>query len=231
MHAILVSSSMDTTIPRAPASVTIAADRIWKGQLLMSGLAEEIRSSWDALSRVVALGTDDGTVRPTRDDWLDLVNCMRRALATIRSLDFEVYQASDVAGYLAARAADRRGMAIRGLAGHRDNAVHHPELFDPVVEEATSPDADGQHILSPRWAERTSRLDPVFSTRGGQFSESYARAYEDHVAGRPLLDPLLDAFAFFHSLAPHLARRDEHEGRACQPLGVPPHTATADDQE
>ena len=40
--------------------------------------------------------------------------------------------ASDVAGYLAARAADPRGMAVRGLAGHRDNAVRHPELFRQV---------------------------------------------------------------------------------------------------
>lgn len=217
MSETLSSSPVDDTTAHAPDRITVAAGRIWKGQLLMSGLAEEIRGSWNSLSHVVAFPTDDGRLQPSPHSWCDVVNWMRRALATIQSLDFDVFQASDVAGYLAARAADPRGMAVRGLAGHRDNAVHHPELFDPAVERATGPGTDGLYVISPRWADRTPRLDPVFSSRGGRFSESYAQAYDDRVAGRPLLDPLMDAFAFFDSLAPSLARREDR-GASRQPV-------------
>ena len=165
MSETLSSSPVDDTTAHAPDRITVAAGRIWKGQLLMSGLAEEIRGSWNSLSHVVAFPTDDGRLQLSPHSWCDVVNWMRRALATIQSLDFDVFQASDVAGYLAARAADPRGMAVRGLAGHRDNAVHHPELFDPAVERATGPGTDGLYVISPRWADRTPRLDPVFSSR------------------------------------------------------------------
>ena len=62
----------------------------------------------------------------------------------------------------------------------------------------------------------------MFTTQNGSFSTSYAQAYDSQVLGLSLLDPLLDAFDFFDSLAPSLARRDADGQLAHFPLPPPP---------
>jgi hypothetical protein len=58
----------------------------------------------------------------------------------------------------------------------------------------------------------------MFTQPNGEFSNSYAVAYDAHGAGRSLYDPLMDAFDFFDSLAPTLARRDSSGQIAHFPL-------------
>jgi hypothetical protein len=193
----------------------------------MAGLAEEIRGLWDSLSHVEAFPAEDGHLFLSPDSMFDLLNWLRRALTTIRTLDLEIFQASDETGYQTARAADPRGMAVRGLTGPRNNAVHHPEVVDPAVDRAMGPFDEGLYFIVPEWVGRTAALDPMFTAQNGRFSNSYAQAYDDHIGHRSLLDPLMDAFDFFDSLAPGLARRDQNGDLAFFPLPPPPY-ASAD---
>lgn len=206
----------------AGVTLAIAGDRVEKGRLLMAGLGEEIRGLWDTLSRIKGAPAPNGHLDLSGDSVIDVLNWLRRALTSIRSLDLEVFENSDQQPYLNARAADPRGMAVRGLTAPRNNAVHHPEVFDPGVDRAIGPLEDGRYLIFPVWVQRTSRLDPMFTMQNGNFSTSCAHAYDDHVAGRYLLDPVLDAFDFFDTLAPSLARRDADGQLAHFPLPPPP---------
>jgi hypothetical protein len=171
---------------RGGLTLTIGADRVEKGRLLMAGLGEEIRGLWDTLSRIDAAPAPNGHLDLSGDSVFDVLNWLRRALTSIRSLDLEVFDNSDPQRYLDARAADRRGMAVRGLTAPRNNAVHHPEVVDPGVDRAIGPLEDGCYLIFPVWVQRTSRLDPMFTTQNGSFSTSYAQAYDSQVAGRSL---------------------------------------------
>jgi hypothetical protein len=210
-----------TNQPTSGVTLIIAGDRVQKGRLLMAGLGEEIRGLWDTLSRIEAAPAPNGHLDLSSDSVFDVLNWLRRALSSIRSLDLEVFQASDEQAYLAARAADAKGLTVLGLTAPRNNAVHHPEVVDPGVDRAMGPLADGRYFIFPVWVERTSRLNPMFTTQRS-FSQTYADAYDDHIAGRSLLDPLLDAFDFFDALAPNLARRDAEGQLALFPLPPPP---------
>lgn len=209
------------TAPSGAETFAIAGDRMEKGRLLMAGLGEEIRGMWDTFSRIEAAPAPNGHLDLGSDSILDVLNWLRRALTSIRSLDLEVFQISNEQAYLAVRATDPRGLAVVGLTAPRNNAVHHPDVVDPGVDRAMGPLVDGRYFIFPVWAERTSRLEPMFTTQRG-FSQAYADAYDDNVAGRSLLDPLLDAFDFFDSLAPNLARRDVAGQLAHFPLPPPP---------
>ncbi|WP_207555726.1 hypothetical protein [Intrasporangium flavum] len=202
------------------ARVAIAPDRVDKGRLLMAGLEQEIGGLWDTMNHMQGAPAPSGFLDLTDHSIQDLLNWLRRALTTIRSLDHEIFEKSDPATYQAARQVDPRGMTIRGLTAPRNNAVHHPEVVDPQVDRALGP-LDGHYVIFPAWVERTNRLDPMFTTQKG-FSQSYADAYDEYVAGRTLHDTLLDAFGFFDTLAPDLARRDEAGQLTCFPLPPPP---------
>ena len=194
----------------------------------MAGLGEEIRGLWDTCSRIEAGPVPGGGFAISEDSLFDVLNWLRRALTSIRSLDLEVFANSDKAGYEAVRATDPRGMAIRGLTAPRNNAVHHPEVVDPGVDRALGPfGEDGRYLIFPLWVERTKSLDPMFK-QNGKLSNSYAAAYDAHVAGRSLCDPLMDAFDFFDSLAPTLARRDSSGQLAYFPLPTPPLAGVGD---
>jgi len=201
-------------------TIRITQERLDKGKLLMSGLAEEINGLWLCRSRAEGILVPGARLDITDESIQDLLNWLRRALTTIRSLDLEVYEESDRAAYRTARETDPRGVAVRGLTAPRNNAVHHPEVVDPGVDRAMGPLDDGRFVIDPVWVMRTSRLDTMFTDQKGRFNDSYAEAYDDRVAGRSLTDPLLDAFAFFHDLAPDLARRND-EGNLRQ-FPLPP---------
>jgi hypothetical protein len=195
----------------------------------MAGLGEEIRGLWNTLSRIEAAPVPGGRLDISEDSILDVLNWLRRALTSIRSLDHEVFTKSDKVGYEAARAADPRGVAVRGLTAPRNNAVHHPEVVDPGVDRALGPfGEDGRYLIFPVWVQRTKSLDPMFTQPNGKFSNSYAVAYDAHVAGRSLYDPLMDAFDFFDSLSPTLARRDSSGQLAHFPLPPPPMVGAGD---
>lgn len=210
-------------------AITVTGDRVRKSRLLMAGLGEEIRGLWDTLARIEAAPVPGGRLDISDDSIFDVLNWLRRALTSIRSLDHEVFTNSDKAGYEAVRAVDPRGMAVRGLTAPRNNAVHHPEVVDPGVDRAMGPfGEDGRYLIFPVWVQRTQSLDPMFTQLNGKFSKSYAAAYDAHVAGRSLYDPLLDAFDFFDSLAPTLARRDSAGQLAHFPLPPPPIMGAGD---
>src|SRR5665647_1487607 len=201
-------------------TIRITQERLDKGKLLMSGLAEEINGLWLCRSRAEGILVPGARLDITDESIQDLLNWLRRALTTIRSLDLEVYEESDRAAYRTARETDPRGVAVRGLTAPRNNAVHHPEVVDPGVDRAMGPLDDGRFVIDPVWVMRTSRLDTMFTDQKGRFNDSYAEAYDDRVAGRSLTDPLLDAFAFFHDLAPDLARRNDEGNLRQFPLSL-----------
>lgn len=203
-------------------TIAIAGDRADKGRLLMAGLGEEIRGLWDTLSRVEAAPVPGGRLDLSTHSMFEVLNWLRRALTTIRSLDHEVFLKSDEAAYETVRSSDPRGLTVRGLTAPRNNAVHHPDVVDPGVDRAMGPFENGRYLIFPVWVRRTARLDPMFTKPDGKLSNSYATAYDDHVAGRSLHDPLMDAFDFFDALAPGLARRDADGQLHCFPLAPPP---------
>ena len=204
------------------ATFAVAEDRVAKGRLLMAGLADEIRGLWDTLGRIEGAPAPNGSLNLSDNSIVDVLNWLRRALTSVRSLDLEVFQNSNERAYLTLRAADDRGMAVKGLIGPRNNAVHHPEVVDPGVDRAMGPFTSGRYFIFPTWVHRTQRLDAMFTDHRGVFSEGYAAAYGTHIAGRSLLDPVMDAFDFFDTMAPDLARRDADGQLDCFPLPPPP---------
>ena len=122
----------------------------------MAGLGEEIRGLWDTLSRIEAAPVPGGRLDVSENSIFDVLNWLRRALTSLRSLDYEVFTKSDKVAYEAVRATDPRGMAVRGLTAPRNNAVHNPEVVDPGVDRAMGPfGEDGRYLILPVWVQRT----------------------------------------------------------------------------
>ena len=90
-------------------------------------MSTKVGCSWPALlKRYAAFGTycrmskahpsvSGGQLDLSENSLFDVLNWLRRALTSIRSLDREVFQSSNQPAYDTARAADPRGLAIRGL--------------------------------------------------------------------------------------------------------------------
>ncbi len=194
---------------RSDGGVQIAVERVRKGSLKMYGLAIEIREVWDACGRVRGdLMPDAGLVLENLDD---VVVALDHALVTIRTLDLEVFEASNCCAYRAARndPASRLGRTVQALTAPRNNAVHHADVVDPDVGSAAGPmpGAEHRYLINPRWKSRRDLPARMFEDDKGRYRNPLAQAYDDTCAGVPILDTLFDAFAFFEGLAPQLARR------------------------
>ncbi|HCS59914.1 MAG TPA: hypothetical protein DIW46_00735 [Microbacterium sp.] len=122
-----------------------------------------------------------------------LLNALDDALVAVRTLDKEIFAGSDAKAYVAARNSNPLGHTVRGLTAPRNNAVHGIVVVDPTITRAVGPSADDDYIIWPAWKGRNEVPASVFSGTaiGG------ANAYDSHIAGRRVLDTLMDAFRFF----------------------------------
>lgn len=198
----------------------VAPDRLRKGRLKMRSLVTSIRDVYDASASV------RGRVRPggvlELDELDDVINALDNALVSVRTIDLEVLEPSDRTSYQAARAGSPAGGVVRGLTPMRNNAVHHVHVVDPDLARAVGPLQGGTCVIFPRWNERALLPTAMFEhhdhKRLGQLNVDYANSYDAAVAGRLLLDTLMDAYAFFESCDPSLVERDAENQIAGFPL-------------
>ena len=188
----------------------LAPNRLRKGQLKMRSLATSIRDLYDA-SGSVRGGVNAGGILEL-NDLDDVINALDNALVSVRTIDLEVLDTSDETAYRAARAGSTTGEVVRGLTPVRNNAVHHVDVVDPDLARAVGPLPGGTCVIFPRWKDRALLPTAMFEhhdhKRLGQLNIGYANSYDHAVAGRLLLDTLMDAHAFFESCEPSLVERD-----------------------
>lgn len=187
-------------------TMQVTLNRLPKAIQRMEGLAEEIGMFWQACSEV------HGSVVP--GGGLDLGSLSRvnnardRALTTIRTLDLEIFEKSGEQPYRTLRKADPQGQAVRAVLGPRNQGVHGEEVFDPDIAQALGPiPGTDFFVILPRWRSR-SQLPPAMFEFKGAPNKSYQDAYDRGADGRPVLDSLLDAFAFFERCDSRVVNRD-----------------------
>lgn len=174
----------------------------------MKALSEDINRFWDACADVSGAVVPGGHL--DIDDLDDCINALDRALTTIRTLDLEVLDASDEQAYRALRLSDARGGAVRGVTGPRNNAVHGVEVVNPDISNALGPipGTVGRFAVLPKWKATDAVPATMFQNGNGSPNAKYEAAYEAALAGKPILDTLLDAFAFFEACDGRLVTRD-----------------------
>lgn len=190
-----------------------------KGALRMRALAEDINRCAEKCASVA------GSVMPGEmvqfEDFDPIVNEVDRALWAIRTLDNEVYCASGGPDYVDLRGTTPRGQVVWAFASLRDVATHRADVVDPDIRRAVGPLDEGRFMIFPRWKQRTALPVDTFRKQDGGVYGTRISAYDDHVAGRHVLDTLIDAFAFFDACDGQLARRDpdgQVEGFPLRPL-------------
>jgi len=169
-----------------------------KGELKLRALVTEITNVHKACQEVDGQIVPGGHVEFEHID--HVVNALDHALVSIRTLDHEVFEASNKREYLALR--DHDGAVVRGLTAPRNAAVHSGDVIDPDLARAVGP-IERRFIIFPRWKQRAA-------ISGGAFAKTASgalAAYDVSVAGRTLLDTLFDALAFFDRCDPSLVDR------------------------
>lgn len=197
----------------------VDAALVRKGELRMRALVEDINRC------AAKCANYTGSVVPGEmvefEDFDLIINEVDRALWVIRTLDDEVYCASDEAAYKTLQANVPGGQVVLAFGALRDVATHRPEVVDPEIGRAVGPVDDGRFLIFPRWKQRANLPGNVFATRKGKPQVDRIAAYDAHVAGRYVLDTLIDAFDFFDHCDGRLARRDSEgqiEGFPLRPL-------------
>jgi hypothetical protein len=214
--------------------VQVTSDRLRKGQQKMRALADAIARYASACSHAT------GRICPQHlleMDHIDpVVNALDEALVAIRTTDLEVLEASDPFGYPATRRASPKGVVVRALTAPRNNAVHHTEVIDPDLARAIGPLDGGRCIIFPKWKPRSELPSAMFQysqgKKQGQDRSDYTTSYDSAVAGRLVLDTLMDAFAFLDGCDQRLADRDVEgklRGFPLAPLPAPGYVRLAPD--
>ncbi|MDD7961394.1 hypothetical protein [Microbacterium thalli] len=189
----------------------VTPDRMRKAKQKMTALADAIGRFHVTRSKVGADLNSGSTLEIHNSD--PLVNAIDDALVAIRTLDLEIFEASNSAVYVGKRGASSCGMTVRGLTAPRNTAVHGSEVIDPDIDRAVGPVAHNQYIVWPIWKDRSDIPHAAFA----KTSAGALQAYDSNVAGRPVLDTLMDAFRFFTDYDPCLAEG----GSAGQAYGFP----------
>lgn len=188
----------------------ISPDRTRKATLKMRGLAASIWRFSDECSRVRGNLAPGATLAMDQID--PVINALDDALVTIRTLDLEVFKASDPQAYSAVCNSLSTGNVVRALTAPRNNAVHSADVVDPDLPRAIGPLEHDRFIIFPRWKSRSEMPAEMFQysqgKKKGQDQTAYVASYDAGAAGRLVLDTLLDAFAFFDRCDPDIANRD-----------------------
>lgn len=177
----------------------------------MLALVEDInRCAEKCASCAGSLVADGGTVEFS--DFDPIVNEVDRALVAIRTLDYEVFEKACGQAYRERRESHREGGVVHAFTALRNVATHSAAVVDPDVHRAVGLSEPGTFLIFPRWRDRSDLPTDAFVQQSGKDSKARIRAYDAAVAGRLLLDTLIDAFAFFDSCDDRLAARD-NEGK------------------
>ncbi|MFK0181849.1 hypothetical protein ACIQVR_38545 [Streptomyces xanthochromogenes] len=185
------------------------AERHAKGRQKMLGLALYITHVWEATTSTgTSFWRDRGLEMHSERVAVELAP----ALAAIRTLDLEVIRNSlhgaDAQRYLALQDSDAQGQVVRGLVLLRNADIHLPSALKVDVNQAVG-EGDVWRIM-PSWSAYANLPMPVRSSPHNR--PSVCAAYENAVGGHPVLETLLDAFAFFDRCDSTLARRDVATG-------------------
>jgi hypothetical protein len=138
----------------------------------------------------------------------DIVNDLDHCLYTIRVLDKDVFEVSNLKAYAKLRAAHPGGGVVTALRAIRDSATHHEDVIEPKLVRALGPVRPGRFIVFERWRDRSELPKDAFNNVEGKFVRERADAFDRDVAGRYVLDTLFDAFHFFDVCDPKLVARD-----------------------
>ena len=134
------------------------------------------------------------------------------ALVAVRVLDLEVFDGRNDRAYQAHRANRAEGRVVNGFTLMRNAEVHLPIVVDPGVKRALSVPVlrpgqvwpfRGQFRLFPSWRPFDELPTDVRETK--MTANRCKDSYREHVAGKLILDTLLDAVRFFYGCDPSLA--------------------------
>lgn len=143
------------------------------------------------------------------------------AVTALRVVDREVFNEEYVrtgktarsSRYERFRDADDQGRVVLGLAMIRNAEIHAPVVIDPNIERAVSipGTTPSRFRVCPTWVPyRALPSDVRRMTKGKRATDArrQAQAYRSHIAGRLVMETLLDALAFLVRCDPNLARRE-----------------------
>ena len=201
----------------------VPPDRAAKAKRWMLALQRQVRATWIAtvdnnsvLCRTHGIESD---VAPVGVE-------LALALVAVRVLDLEVFHHGHGQRYEDHRASKPGGRVVDGMTLIRNAEVHLPTVVDPQVDAALSIplewlDSDewpyaSQYQLAPVWLPFADLPEEVrdHDRTSSRCKDSYA----DALAGRLVVDTLLDAVAFFRECDPAVAARDSDGELACFPL-------------
>ena len=209
--------------PRGGLTLTIGADRVEKGRLLMAGLGEEIRGLWDTLSRIDAAPAPNGHLDLSGDSVFDVLNWFaapsrRSARSTSRSSTTPTRSVISTLGQLTGGAWRSAGLRPPGTMQSITRRSSTPASIAPSARSRTG--ATSSFLCGSSAPVASTRCSP--RRTAVSLRHTRRRTTAKSRGARSLLDPLLDAFDFFDSLAPSLARRDADGQLAHFPLPPPP---------
>jgi hypothetical protein len=197
----------------------VSFERERKGQLKMRALVDEIGRFAERCTTIKGAVAPGPSVEFGHID--AVVNALDCALVAIRTLDKEIYHASNPDEYTKLRNNSGLGEVVRALTGPRNSAVHHVDVIDPDIARAIGPLDGDRFIIFPKWKQRVE-LPPQMFQYNGKDVATLIQSYDNAAAGRLVLETLMDAFSFFDQCDPTLADRDAQGRLVGFPLPPPP---------
>jgi hypothetical protein len=174
-----------------------------KGRQKMHGLALYTTHVWEAAA---ATQTSLCRIHGMEVDTERVALEIAPALAAIRTLDLEVVKNSqtpaDQTRYTDTLASQLEGQVVRGLLLLRNADIHLPATVDVQADRVVG-EGTGFRVM-PIW-KSYHELPSAIRTSTGTAASAHS-AYRAAVAGRLVIETLLDAFAFFRRCDPSLPR-------------------------
>lgn len=186
-------------------------------------LRRKYRSLGDAINRVwsATVNSDVAMYREGfRIDTEQVSIDTADAVTVIRTIDLsisELLNSADRTRYEALRAHDPDGRVVRGLLLIRNSEVHRHAPIDTDTDRLVSGFGDCIWRVFPQWKAYTE-LPAEVRALGRNESRGPHDRYQDSVAGRLVIETLMDAMRFFDRCDPTLTRRSEAGDIAGFPL-------------
>jgi hypothetical protein len=134
------------------------------------------------------------------------------ALVAVRVLDHEVFAGSHGSAYERQRGGCDEGRVVDGMTLMRNVEIHVPDVLDPGVDRALSVPVlrlgqalpfRGQFRLFPSWRQFDELPREVRETK--KTATHSIASYREFVAGKLIVDSLLDTVRFFYACDPSIA--------------------------